>query len=65
MRESTRKISFDDKIRCAQRELALRRRMYPKWVDKGTMEQDKAEWEIEVMEAIVQQLEQDAGRRLL
>ena len=46
-------LPLEDQIACAERELALRRRVYPKWVDSGRMKPAKAEQEITAMEAIV------------
>lgn len=45
-------------IACARREAALRRRVYPTWVLEGRLAKDKADREIELMEAIVEFLEQ-------
>jgi hypothetical protein len=42
-----------DKLRCVERELAMRRRVYPRWVEIGQMSAKQAEYEIKVMEAIV------------
>jgi hypothetical protein len=42
-----------DKLKCAQRELALRERVYPRRVASGMLTQEKADREIAVMEAIV------------
>jgi hypothetical protein len=47
-------MTDQDKYECAKRELAMRRRVYPKWVDSGRMSQDKADHEIAVMAAIVE-----------
>lgn len=46
-------IDDADKLKCAKRELKTRQRVYPKWVAAGRMDQDKADHEIKVMEAIV------------
>lgn len=43
-----------EKYECAKRELAMRRRVYPKWVDSGRMSQDKANHEIAAMTAILE-----------
>jgi hypothetical protein len=42
----------EDKLRCAERELKMRRRVYPRWVEEGRMSVGKAEYEIGCMEAI-------------
>jgi hypothetical protein len=46
-------VSTADKIKCLQRELALRRNVYPLRVLAGKMNQLAADYEIEVMEAIL------------
>lgn len=45
---------FDDetKLLCLERELRLRRKVYPRWVAEGRMKMRDAEHETEVMEAI-------------
>ena len=45
-------IDLNDLLGCCRRELALRQRVYPKWVDKGTMTEKKAEKEIELMRSL-------------
>ena len=46
-------VDLNDLLGCCRRELALRQRVYPKWVAKGTMSEKKAEKEIELMRAVV------------
>jgi hypothetical protein len=55
-------ITFDDMITCVRRELALRKRVYPKWVVEERMSQAKAQHEIAVMQAIHDHLMRAAGR---
>lgn len=45
-------FTIDDKIKCLRREIALRKNVYPKWVDSGRMKKEDAEREIAVMQAI-------------
>jgi len=59
------KFSYDDMIACVRREIALRKRVYPKWVDQERMNQEKADREIECMEAVLLEIEEKAGRRML
>jgi hypothetical protein len=47
-------INLNDLLGCCRRELAVRQRVYPKWVAKGTMKQDKADQEIELMRTVVE-----------
>lgn len=41
-----------NKLECARREVGMRRRVYPAWVENGRMSKEKAEEEIALMEAI-------------
>ena len=45
-------FSVDDKIKFLCRELALRKNVYPKWVDAGRITQEYADREIAVMQEI-------------
>jgi len=56
-------VSYGDMITCAQRELALRQRVYPKWVREERMSRQKADHEIACMAAIVEQLLTISGQR--
>ena len=39
---------------CCKRELAFRERVYPRWIDKGTLKPEKAKLEIELMRSVVE-----------
>lgn len=43
-----------EKYNCAKRELAMRKKVYPRWVEAGLMTQQKADQEIACMSAIVE-----------
>lgn len=43
-----------DKRACAYRELKMRRRVYPRWVQEGRMTQADADREIALMQAIAE-----------
>ena len=45
-------VTLDEMLKEIERECALRRRVYPRWVGQGKISQDKADRQIEVMEAI-------------
>jgi hypothetical protein len=49
-------ISIEDQIKAAERELAMRRRVYPRRVDDGKMTPEKSVHEIAAMEAIIETL---------
>jgi hypothetical protein len=55
-------IPLDRQVACAKRELALRKRVYPTWVNAKRMNEFKAEEEIAAMAAIVATLEGLAKR---
>lgn len=46
-------ITYADKLACAERELKMRRNVYPPFVELGRMSEGKAAHEIACMEAIV------------
>jgi|SRR5215472_4510478 len=50
-------VPLSEQLRCARRELAMRRNVYPKWVANGKMKQEDADREIAGMQAIVLSLE--------
>ena len=45
--------SLDDQIECVQREIAMRERVYPKWVASGHMTERKADHELQCMRAVL------------
>jgi len=47
-------VDLNDLLGCCSRELALRERVYPKFVAKGTMSEAKAEKEIALMRSVVE-----------
>jgi hypothetical protein len=49
-------ISLADQIACAERELKMRRQVYPRRVGNRLMRQEHAEREIATMEAIIETL---------
>jgi len=46
-------FTAEDKRKCAQRELQMRLKVYPRWINEGRISHEKASREIELMEAIV------------
>lgn len=49
-------VPLSDMIACVEREIAMRERVYPRWVESGRMTQDKADWELRVMRAVLVKL---------
>lgn len=52
----SRKYTLDAMVKCAARELAMRRNVYPKWTQTGRMKAEMADHEINCMQAIVDTL---------
>lgn len=50
-------ITLREQIECAERELEKRKRLYPRWVKMGELNELKAAREIAGMEAILATLE--------
>lgn len=50
-------VSLADQVACVKREVALRMRVYPRWVAAGRMTQAKAATEIACMQAVLKTLE--------
>ena len=51
-------------IDCVKRELGMRRRLYPKLIERGRMSATLAEVELKTMEAVLQTLEEVAAPQL-
>jgi hypothetical protein len=52
-----KEISLTDQIACVRRKIAMRERLYPRWVNTGRMKQQDAEREIATMRAVLWSLE--------
>lgn len=46
-------ISLEDQIRCVAREIAMRKRIYPRWVNTGRMTREEADREIALMQEVL------------
>lgn len=49
----TREYTLRDQVACAKREIAMRERVYPKWVSAQKMRANEAEHETGAMKAIL------------
>ena len=58
-----RPVTRADKRACLEREIRMRRRVYPRFVQSGKLTQAEADREIDVMEAILADY-RDQGRLL-
>jgi signal recognition particle subunit SEC65 len=45
-------MTLDQQIACVRREIALRKRVYPRWVESGRMKKETADREIDCMQAV-------------
>lgn len=54
-------VTLEQQIACLRRELALRERVYPKWVASGRMTPVGADRELDAMRAALQTLVRVAG----
>lgn len=46
-------LTVADQIKCVEREIAMRKRVYPRWVETGKMKLDQSEYQIAAMEAVL------------
>jgi hypothetical protein len=58
-------ITAADKLACAERELKMRKRVYPRWIEAGRMSEGAAAHQIAVMEAIVTDYQAAAAQERL
>lgn len=59
-------VGLDEQIACIKRELAMRQRVYGRWVESGKMTAPKRDKEFREMTAVLRTLEQlQSGERLL
>jgi hypothetical protein len=56
--------SLGDMLGSVRREVAMRERVYPRWVDLRKMTQEKADFELRTMKAVEELLEYALARRL-
>lgn len=52
-----REVPLAEQIACVKREIGMRRKVYPRWVQGGMMTETKAQAETEAMEAVLKTLE--------
>lgn len=53
--------TLDEQIACVEREIRMRERNYPRWVENGKLSQEKADREIELMKAVSRTLHNYKG----
>lgn len=50
------KVPIDEQVACVEREIKMRERAYPRWVEGGRMTQAKADAEVRAMKAVAETL---------
>lgn len=50
-------LGLDEQLACVRREVALRMRCYPAWVQRGSMTQAWADYQLAAMQAVLTTLE--------
>ncbi len=55
-------ITIDEQIAEVKREIAMRQKVYPKWIDADSLKKSKADFQILAMEAVLVSL-QDVAKR--
>ena len=56
-------ITIDEQVAEVKREIAMRQRLYPKWIEAGSMKKSKADFQILVMEAVLISLQEIAKQK--
>ena len=54
---TTAPITLDEQIDCVRREIGMRNRVYPRWVEIGRITQAHADHQVAAMEAVLATLE--------
>ncbi len=55
-------ITIGEQINKVKREIAMRNKVYPRWVESGSLQKLKADFQILVMEAVLISLQDTAKR---
>lgn len=56
-------IDLPKQIACVEREIGFRERVYRRWVEAGKMKQEKADYEIAAMKAVIETLKAEQAKR--
>lgn len=54
-------FSHQELLACVQREIGLRERVYPRFIQSGKIKADKAEYELAAMRAVLEKLKAAPG----
>jgi hypothetical protein len=58
-------ITLEQQIASVKREIAMRERVYPRWVESGRLVQVRADHEIAAMKAVLETLQAAAAKETL
>ncbi len=56
-------VTIDEQIAEVKREIAMRNKVYPRWIEAGSMKKSKADFQILVMEAVLISLQTIAKQK--
>lgn len=56
-------ITIDEQIAEVKREIVMRKKVYPKWIEAGSMQKSKADFQILAMEAVLISLQEIAREK--
>ena len=56
-------ITIDEQLAEVKREIAMRNKVYPKWIEAGSLPRAKADFQILVMEAVLISLQEIAREK--
>ncbi len=56
-------VTIDEQINEVKREIAMRNKVYPRWIEAGSMKKSKADFQILVMEAVLISLQEIAKQK--
>ncbi len=54
-------FTLKQQIGCLQREIALRERLYPRWVESKKLKPESAEFELQCMKSIAERLKSESA----
>lgn len=58
-------VKYDEQMKEIDRELAMRRRLYPQWVERGSLKQSVADRQIKLMEDVRETVREARQRALM
>jgi len=50
-------VTIEQQLACVRREIAMRERVYPRWVEQGKMKPESAKRELDSMRAVLETLQ--------